>query len=146
MDINILSIFVSTCFSKVVDFFISKWNIIIKKTTYSGKWEGQIFNEENKPITTDEFDLIQIGNKITGKAKRISPKEQNSRRYEIYGKLFGANFVAIFWATDQTVLSYGCWFLTQTNNEPTTFEGYYLKLGKNLRATKSIKGKLTKQT
>ena len=36
------------------------------------------------------------------------------------------DFFAIFWSTDQNVLSYGCWYLHQTGD--FEFDGYYLRV------------------
>ena len=98
------------------------------RSPYTGIWEDRIYDDNNNVIKRDIFYLKQNGNEIIGTAKRIFPKDQNHRRYEVYGKLLGRDFVAIFWATDQSILSYGCWFITQRND--TTFVGSYLRMSK----------------
>lgn len=101
-----------------------------QNSPYTGIWEDEIYvnNVNNDVVKKDIFYLKQKGNKITGTAKRIYPEDQNERRYEIQGRLLGKDFVALFWATNQTALSYGCWFITQIDD--ITFEGHYLKFSK----------------
>lgn len=100
-----------------------------KKAPYTGIWEDKIYDTNNNMVKKDYFYLKQKGNIITGTAKRVFPENQNYRRYEVYGRLSGKDFVAIFWATDRSVLSYGCWFITQVND--STFKGHYLKMSKD---------------
>ena len=111
-----------------------------RKSPYTGIWEDEIY-VNNCVIKKDIFYLKQKGNIITGTAKRTYPEDQKQRRYEIQGRLLGKDFVALFWATNQTALSYGCWFITQTND--TTFEGHYLKFAqKGNRRTPITRAKL----
>lgn len=144
----IYEIIISLVSSVIITILKNVYNkYTVKRNPYTGIWEGQIYNKkensdiEKDVIKKDFFYLKQKGDEITGTAKRTHPEEQKNRRYEVKGKLKNGDFVAIFWATDQSIISYGCWFLTQTENEPTTFKGNYLSISKE-GTSSLISGKL----
>lgn len=70
--------------------------------------------------------MHQNGSIVKGEIKRLEPSNQCHREWYFIGRLIGHNFFAIFWPTDQMVLSYGCWYVHQIDD--STFQGFYLKL------------------
>jgi hypothetical protein len=97
-----------------------------RKGGYTGIWEDQIFDDAGQIVKRDRHDLRQKGNEAFGYIERIFPDDQKHRKWHLYGRFRGSDFFAIFWATDPSVPSYGCWYVHQTDDD--TFSGYYLRL------------------
>ncbi|MGQ0595608.1 MAG: hypothetical protein ACT4QB_24125 [Gammaproteobacteria bacterium] len=97
-----------------------------QRGAYTGTWRGETFDESGTVEKTDEYQFRHRGDLIQGDIRRLSPQDQAHRRWKMYGRLRGRDFFAIFWSTDQNVLSYGSWYLHQTGD--FEFDGYYLRV------------------
>jgi hypothetical protein len=93
---------------------------------YSGVWEHQIFDNAGQVVKRDRMDLKQRGDRVFGSIERTFPSSLAHRRWRMEGRLRGKDFFATFWSLDQSVPSYGCWYLHQTGDD--SFCGYYLRL------------------
>jgi hypothetical protein len=96
---------------------------------YTCIWENEILDEEGQIIKRDNVDLRQVGEEATGHIQRLFPDSQKHRNWNLSGRIKGRDFFAIFWSIDQSVHSYGCWYVHQVNDD--TFKGYYLRLSEN---------------
>ena len=96
------------------------------KAPLSGIWEDEIYDRNGTVIKRDLFYLKQNGDVITGTAKRFYPKEEVGRHYEVYGKIVGNDFIAVFWSTIPVAKSYGSWLISVQGDN--FFKGHYLRL------------------
>ena len=99
-----------------------------KRSPYTGLWVNKIYDENDNVIKRDMVHLRQKNRQITGVIRRIYPLDQTHRQWILSGRMQGRNMFSIFWSDDQSIHSYGCYFIRQKND--FSFEGYYLKMSK----------------
>lgn len=99
---------------------------------YTGVWEGTILGEDNKSVSKRDVILLrQDGEEARGSIARVFPQGQNHRRWEFRGRFRGSDFFAVFWSTDPSIQSYGCWYVQQKTDD--LFSGFYLRLSERDR-------------
>lgn len=119
------------------------------RAPYTGIWYDSIYDEQGNVIKKDMLNIRQRGDILTGKITRISPIEQQHRKWLFSGRLRGNHFFAVFWSISHDVQSYGSWYLTQIDDDH--FTGYYLSLHritkneKILEVLKPIKATIERQ-
>lgn len=101
-----------------------------KNSPYTGTWYDSIYDDAGHIVKQDIFDVKQRGDTLTGTIARSSPPEHRHRKWLFIGKMRGERFFAIFWSTTQDIQSYGCWYMTQVDDDH--FAGYYLSLQKTI--------------
>lgn len=109
--------------------FIVQWIfrvMVENRAPFSGTWYEQIYDDEGNVVKKDTHYIRQRGDTLTGKIQRTYPPEQTHRRYLFNGRIRGRNYFAIFWSTSPDILSYGCWYMRQIDDD--SFDGYYLSL------------------
>jgi hypothetical protein len=107
-----------------------------RRAAYTGTWYGSIFDDKGQVVKADTFDLRQRGETISGSFVRARPTNQNHRKWYFEGKLRGREFFAIYWSATKDIQSYGCWYLTQADDD--TFTGYYLSLQRTLNEARQF--------
>jgi hypothetical protein len=104
------------------------------RAPYTGTWYDSLYDEHGNVVKRDVLKIRQRGDTLTGNISRISPTEQQHRKWLFSGRLRSNNFFAIFWSTSHDVQSYGSWYLTQVDDDH--FTGYYLSLHRTTRNDK----------
>jgi len=101
-----------------------------RSSPYTGTWYDAIYDEQGNVIKNDILEIRQRGDTLYGKIYRTTPPEQRHRKWNFNGRLRGSQFFAIFWSSTADIPSYGCWYLSQTEDDK--FVGYYLSLQKTI--------------
>ncbi|MDC6367236.1 MULTISPECIES: hypothetical protein [Flavobacteriaceae] len=111
--------------SKTVRSFI--YSLISSKPNISGKWLLIIYDGQKKVYKVDEYQIKQIGNKISGKIKRIYSSENTNqeflRKYTFKGFFFNSEVFYAFKPNNIAIRSYGVCDLKMKGD--LEFTGYY---------------------
>jgi|ERR1700688_2503535 len=99
----------------------------IWRRDYDGVWLTEIFDTGGNVVKRDEMVLQQTGDDLEGLICRIFPEDQAHRRWHFRGHVRGEVMLGMFWATENIVTSYGCWYVTLTQARDYCFEGLYFR-------------------
>lgn len=119
---SIIGAIICTLGTKVYSYFR-----FYKDSPYSGEWEDLIpAKPDGSPEKRDIFTIKhnRRDNRITGTIRRISPLEQNTRKWVLNGVIDDGYFIASFWRHGPQK-SNGCLYAKLTADN--TYEGYYLE-------------------
>ena len=127
--IGVLAGIASSILLWIIQYIIK--SLIENNKPFSGIWENHIYDDSGNVIKRDELIVKQNDETLSGDIKRLEPQDQAHRKWKMFGKVRGANLFAIFWSTNTSITSYGCWFVHQKSD--FLYEGYYLKLDEATR-------------
>lgn len=106
-------------------------NVILsfhERSDFNGYWESCLYNNDNQLIKKDRIKIKhnKKTDSIHGKANRIIPESDDSKKWKVSGILKGKDIICLIWST-QSFVSLNCSYLHQTENEEYKYEGYCLK-------------------
>lgn len=103
---------------------------------YTGIWRTEILDDAGQVVKVDRLKVKQYNDVLSGSIERKIPENEAHRKWKFEGRLRGADFFAVFWSVDTSVMSYGCWYVHQQSDN--VLNGYYLRLSQQGTDRKSV--------
>ncbi len=103
----------------------------------------EILDDAGQVVKVDRLKIKQYKDVLSGSIERKLPEAEHHRKWKFEGRLRGADFFAIFWSVDTSVMSYGCWYVHQQSDN--VLNGYYLRLAQQGTSVTTIPLRLTRE-
>lgn len=110
---------------------------------YTGTWVTEILDDTGQVVKVDRLKMKQYKDVLSGSIERKLPEAEHHRKWKFEGRLRGADFFAVFWSVDKSVMSYGCWYVHQQSDN--VLNGYYLRLAQQGTSVTTIPLRLTRE-
>ena len=106
-----------------------EWLRLYRQSPYSGKWEDEIYanDQRNDVVKRDTYNIKhnKKDGTLTGTIRRTQPHNQSNRNWNLRGVINKNHIIIVFWTSDPMKKSNGCIYAKHIGDYE--YEGYYLE-------------------